>query len=79
MATKITENQCKHIKSQTLATAPQASVIISNFQRNIFAGPFYLIGLKNGTIYGLQGQKHIYALINLENQRTSQDPRSEIL
>ena len=45
-----------------LATALQAAGLKYNFQRYIIEVPNSILGLKNGTLYSTQGQKHIHSL-----------------
>ena len=67
VAMKMTASQCQHIKSPALCTTLQASGLPSNTKRDIVSGPPSLIGLKNGSLYGTQGSKHIPDLMNIGN------------
>ena len=64
VATTTTENKYKHIKYLDLVTALQSVVLTYNFQREIKYVPKYILGLKNGSLYGTQGHESIYTLMN---------------
>ena len=64
VATTLSEYQYSHMESPALGTFPQASVLPSNLQRDITAGPSSHLGLNNGNLYVTQGRKHIYSLMD---------------
>ena len=57
-------SQCHYIESKALCRALKTSGLPLNTQRDIFSGPSSLLGLKNGSLYGTQGYKHILNLTN---------------
>ena len=64
VATNMTENQCKNIKYPDLVTVLKSAGLTSNFQIDIVAGIYYLLGLNNGILCVMQGHKQIYAMMN---------------
>ena len=74
----MTENKWKQIKYPALVTYIQEELLNFNLHRDIVAGPQSLLVFNNGTLYGTQVQKHIYALIKFRQLRkTSQNTTSE--
>ena len=65
VATAMKSSQCKYIESIALCTALKASGFPPNAQIDIVAGPSSLLILKNRSLYGTQGSKHILVLMNL--------------
>ena len=62
-STTMIENQCSHTKFPAFYTSIQYAGLPLNFQRETVAGPNCHLGLKDGTIYGTQGLKHICAIM----------------
>ena len=65
VSTSMTASQLQYIESPAICTALQASGFPLNTQRDIVSGPSDFIGLKNGSLHGKQGAKHILDLTNI--------------
>ena len=57
-------SQFQYIESPALCTDLQASWFPPNTQRYIVTGPSSLLSIKNGSLYGTQGSKHILVRMN---------------
>ena len=64
VAPTMTHKQFHSVESTALCSALKASGLPSNLQIYLVAGPQSFPGLNNGNIYGTQGRKHIYALMD---------------
>ena len=63
-ATKLSENQCKHIESPSLKVALQTSGVASNFPIYILNGPVEYMGMGGNSLYQTKCTKHIRILLD---------------
>ena len=64
LATTNMEKQPHYAKSPALRPELQSSGLPINIERTVSKGPKNLLGLKNGSMYGTQGKKHLYVILN---------------
>ena len=55
----IAAKHCNFIEPPDLCSSLQASALPSNTHRDVVAVPSSILGIKNGSLYGTQGCKHI--------------------
>ena len=69
-ATKLSENQCKHIESPEIKVSLQISGVASSLPRDILNGTLEQMVMDGKSLYETQGTKHIIILMDHDEAAT---------